>query len=125
MTLGDVFVVGGAGCEAAVQDADQAVAELAQGGAVADAAARELVVVAAGAGRATQRGEGLQAEGVDEPIVVHVAGHDDLLLARLTGDGAGAGVVLAGTGVAVAGLAVAELGKHPSARTTPRPGWLR
>jgi hypothetical protein len=39
---------------------------------VADTAATELVVVAAGAARATQRGEGLQAEGVDEPIVVHM-----------------------------------------------------
>ena len=47
---GGVFVVGGAGRGAAVQDADQAVAELAQGGAVADPAPTELVVVAAGTG---------------------------------------------------------------------------
>src|ERR1041384_3960408 len=82
---GDVFVVGGAGREAAVQDADQAIAELAQGRAVADPASAELVVVAAGAGRAAQRGEGLQAEGVDEPGVVHIAGHDEGLLAGLAG----------------------------------------
>jgi hypothetical protein len=37
---GGVFVVGGAGLEAAVQDADEAVAELAQRGVVADTAAR-------------------------------------------------------------------------------------
>ena len=43
------LVVGGAGLEAAAEDADEAVAELAQRGAVADAAAAELVVVAAGA----------------------------------------------------------------------------
>jgi hypothetical protein len=47
---GGVFVVDGAGFEAAVQDADEAVAELAERGVVADAAGTELVVVGAGAG---------------------------------------------------------------------------
>jgi hypothetical protein len=43
--LGGVFVVGGCGCEAAaVQDADEAVGELAQAGLVADVAVAELVV---------------------------------------------------------------------------------
>lgn len=35
---GGVFVVGGSGFEAAVQDADEAVGELAEGGLVADVA---------------------------------------------------------------------------------------
>jgi hypothetical protein len=48
---GGGFVVGGAGGEAAVQDADQAVAELAERG-VADAAGAQRVVVGAGAGEA-------------------------------------------------------------------------
>ena len=47
---GGVLVVCGAGFQAAVQDADQPVAELAQRGAVALAAAAQLVVIGAGAG---------------------------------------------------------------------------
>jgi hypothetical protein len=49
---GGGFVVGGAGGEAAVQDADQAVGELAERGVVADAAGAQRVVVGAGAGEA-------------------------------------------------------------------------
>lgn len=45
MVPGDVFVVGGAGFEAAVQDADEAVGDLAEGGLVADVAGAELAVV--------------------------------------------------------------------------------
>jgi hypothetical protein len=45
-----VFVVRGAGLEAAVQDPDEAVTELAERGAVTDAAGALLVVVGAGAG---------------------------------------------------------------------------
>ena len=47
---GGRFVVAGAGFEAAVQDADEAVAELAEGGVVAEAAGASLVVVGAGSG---------------------------------------------------------------------------
>ena len=47
---GGVFVVAGAGLEAAVEDADEAVGELAQRGVVAGAAGAEGVVVGAGAG---------------------------------------------------------------------------
>src|SRR5215472_16501544 len=47
---GGVLVVAGAGFEAAVQDADQPVAGLAQRGGVRLAAGAELVVVGAGAG---------------------------------------------------------------------------
>jgi hypothetical protein len=68
-----------------VQDADQAVAELAERGVVADAAGAELVVVGAGAGRGAQRGECLTVERVDEPVVVHMAGQYGLLLAGLAG----------------------------------------
>jgi hypothetical protein len=47
---GGLFVVGGVGLEAAVQDADEAVGELAEGGLVADVAGAELLVVGGGAG---------------------------------------------------------------------------
>jgi hypothetical protein len=55
------LVVVGAGLEAAVQDADESIAELAERGAVAGAAGAELVVVSAGAGRIGQCLERLQA----------------------------------------------------------------
>jgi hypothetical protein len=47
---GGVFVVGGSGSEAAVEDADEAVGELAEGGLVADVASTELLVVGTGSG---------------------------------------------------------------------------
>jgi hypothetical protein len=47
---GGVFVVVGLGFEAAVEDADEPVGELAQGGLVADASVAELSVVGAGSG---------------------------------------------------------------------------
>jgi hypothetical protein len=50
MAPGGVFVVGGAGLQTAVEDADEAVAELAEGGLVAGAAVAEGLVVGAGAG---------------------------------------------------------------------------
>lgn len=56
---GGVILVVCAGLEAAVQDAAEAV-ELAQHGTMPDAASAKLVVVGAGIGRATERGEGLQ-----------------------------------------------------------------
>jgi hypothetical protein len=45
-----VFVVGGSGFEAAVQDADEAVGESAQRGLVADVAVAQLLVVRLGSG---------------------------------------------------------------------------
>jgi hypothetical protein len=45
-----VFVVAGAGLEAAVEDADESVGELAEGGVVADPAVAERLVVGVGAG---------------------------------------------------------------------------
>jgi hypothetical protein len=50
MGPGGGFVGGGVGLEATVEDADEAVAELAEGGLVADAAGAQCLVVAAGAG---------------------------------------------------------------------------
>ncbi len=47
---GGGFVVGGMGAEAAVQDADEAVAELAESSLVADPASAEGLVVGLGAG---------------------------------------------------------------------------
>jgi hypothetical protein len=47
---GGVFVVGVAGLQTAVQDADEAVCELPQGGLVADVAAAQCLVVRGGAG---------------------------------------------------------------------------
>ena len=47
---GCVFVVAGSRFEAAVEDADEAVGELAEGGLVADVAAAELLVVGLGSG---------------------------------------------------------------------------
>jgi len=46
---GDGLVVARVGLEAAVEDADEAIAELAERGVVADAAGAELIVVGAGA----------------------------------------------------------------------------
>ena len=48
-------------------------------------------------------------QGVGQAVVTHVSGQDDFLLARGSGDGAGAGVVLTGSGAVVAGGVVAEL----------------
>ena len=60
---GGGLVVTGAGFQAAVQDADEPVGELAQGGWVAGPAGAELVVVGAGAGRDRRplRGRGRRA----------------------------------------------------------------
>src|SRR5207249_7623486 len=71
---GGRLVVEGAGFEAAVQDADEPVGELAQGGVVAGAAGALVVVVGACPGGGPEGGEGLGHEGVDEPVVVDVPG---------------------------------------------------
>ena len=49
------FVVAGAGFEAAVEDADEPVGELAQGGVVFGVTGFELVIVGTGAGRGVER----------------------------------------------------------------------
>src|ERR1035438_6061304 len=94
MRPGGFLAVESAGFEAAVQDADEAVRELAEGGVVVGTAGSLLVVVGAGAGRGLERSEGLGHESVDEPVVVDVPGEGDLPLAGGAGDRAGRGVVL-------------------------------
>src|SRR5918994_5382019 len=96
MRPGGCLVVGRAGFEAAVQDADKPVGELAQRGVVVGATSALPVVVGPGARRDPQRRERLGHQRVDEPVVVHEPGSDDLLLTRGAGDRAGGGVVLAG-----------------------------
>jgi hypothetical protein len=75
-----------------VQDAGQAVGELAQGGVVPGAAGALLVVAGAGAGRGAEGGEGLGQVGVDEPIVAGEPGQGGFLLVGSAGDRAGCGV---------------------------------
>jgi hypothetical protein len=77
---GGCLVVGGAGFEEAVQDADEPVGELAQGGVVLGAAGTLGVVEGAGAGRGAQGAHGLGHERVGEPVVADEPGGDDLLL---------------------------------------------
>src|SRR5674476_556271 len=115
LTPSNPLVVGGAGFEAAVQDADEAVAELSQGCVVADVAAPQRVVVGAGSRRSAQGAERLMVQGIGQSLVAHVSGQDDFLLARGPGDGAGARVVLAGTGALVTG-GVCLLYTSPSPR---------
>jgi hypothetical protein len=122
---GGCLVVDGAGFEAAVQDADQAVGDLAQGGVVFGAAGTLLVVVGAGTRRALESRERLGHEGVDEPVVMHEAGQGYFLLAGGAGDRRGSRVVLASLGRDVAARVIAEFREHPGAENRPRPGWLR
>lgn len=96
-----------------MQDADEAVGDLAQHGVVVEPAGALSVVVGARPGRGLQRRLCLQHEGVDEPVVVHVSGGDELPFARGAGDRAGAGIVLAVLCGDVAGGVVTELGEHP------------
>src|SRR5215471_5167714 len=110
---GGGFVVDGAGLQAAVQDADEPVGELAQGRLVADVSGSERVVVGAGAGGSFQRAEGPLLNGVTQAGVAGVAGQHEFLSSRGTRDGRGAGVVLARFGVGEAGAVISELGQHP------------
>lgn len=124
MRPGGRLVVEGAGLGTAVEDADQAVGELAQGGVVACAAGSLPVVAGACAGRKPQGGECLGEEGIDEPVVVDEPGQRDLLLAGRAGDWGGPGVVLAGLSGGVPAGGVAGLCEHPGAEGWPQP-WLR
>jgi len=78
---GGGLVVEGAGLQASVQDADEAVREPAERVAVVVSFGALLVVEGARSGGCLQRGEGPGHQGVDEPVVVDEPGGDDLLLA--------------------------------------------
>ena len=122
---GGVFVVFGAGFEAAVQDADEPVRELTKRGVVTDLPGSQGVVVGPRTRRRTERGKRLLVKRVAEPTVGGVPGQHDGLLPRRPSDRALPGVVLPGPGVDESFLVIAELTQRPAARTTPRPGWLR
>src|SRR6266566_5789201 len=119
---GGCLVVGGAGFEAAVEDADEPVGELAEGGVVLGAAVAFGVVEGAGAGRGADGGQGLGHERVGEPVVADEPGGHDLLFPRGPGDGAGGGVVLAGLAAGVPAGVVAELAEDPGAGNRPDSG---
>src|SRR5260370_36599360 len=119
---GDCLVVEGARLEAAVQDADEPVGELAQGGIVLSAAGALGVVEGPGAGRGGQRGEGLGHERVGEPVVADEPGHDGFLLSRGAGDRGGGGSVLAGLAPDIPVPVVAELAENPGAEDESQAG---
>src|SRR5580704_13234691 len=96
VTPGGGLVVEGAGLQASVQDADEAVREPAERVAVVVSFGALLVVEGACSGGCLQRREGPGHQGVDEPVVVDEPGGDNLLLAGGAGDRAGAAVILAG-----------------------------
>ncbi len=79
-----------------MEDADEPVGDLAEGGVVAQAAAAELVVVGVDVGVVHGGGEGLLVEGVDEAVVVDEPGVHGPQFAGLAGDGCGAGGSFAG-----------------------------
>src|ERR1039457_2360104 len=119
---GGCLVVDGAGLEASVQDADEPVGELAEGGGVLCGAGAFGVVEGPGAGRGGQGGEGLGHQRVGEPVVADEPGGDDLLLSRRAGDRGGGGVVLAGLAAGVAVRVVAELAEDPGAEDGSQAG---
>ncbi len=80
---GGGFVVAGSGFQAAVQDAGQAVAELAQRGVVPGAAGPECVVVGPGARGDGQRAEGLLVQRIGQAAVAYPAGQQVLRLPDL------------------------------------------
>src|SRR5436190_637114 len=80
--------IGGVVAEVAMQDADQPIAQGAQGLMVGGASGALLVVVGPGARRAGKRAEGPQVAGVGEALGAGGAGQHDLAGARGAGDGA-------------------------------------
>lgn len=84
---GGVFVVGAAGAEAAMQVADEAVAESSEGSVVEVAGGPALVVEVPAAGAGLEGAEGPLVDGVVEAPVADVAGQHGFLLAGCDGDG--------------------------------------
>src|SRR6476469_6160920 len=77
---------------------------------------RVLVVSGSGVEAAVEDSDepvGYLAEGVDEPIVVNVAGRNDSHLPGLPGDRAGPRIVFAIFGAAVTGRGIPEFCEHP------------
>jgi hypothetical protein len=109
------FVVRGAGLQASVQDADEPVGQPPGCVVVLNPAGAEVVVEGAGAGRGTQRGEGLGHERVDQPVVVDEPGSHDFLLARRAGNRGRGGVVPAPLAAGIPVRVVAEFAEHPGA----------
>ena len=82
---GGVFVVEGCVAQAAVQDADEAVGQGAQGLVVGVAGGAVLVIERSGAGAGGQGAEGPLVDGVIEAAVADVAGQDGVFSARRDG----------------------------------------
>src|SRR6201996_1274169 len=117
---GGVLVVGGVVGQAAVHDADQAVAESAERLVVGVPGGSMLVVVGAGAGAGGQGGKGPQVDRVGEALVAGVAGQHGPPGARSTRDGGRSGVVFATLGGGVPAWCIAELAEHPGAQDGPQ-----
>lgn len=86
MAPGGGFVVGGAGGQATVEDADEAVGQGSQGGVVRGFSCAVVVVVGPCSGRAGQCRDGLLVQGIGQPPVTGVAGQDHAFEAGCSGD---------------------------------------
>ena len=84
---GGVFVVDGVVAEAAVEEADESVAECSQGTGVGVAGGSTLVVEGSGARAGGEGGEGPLVADVGEAPVAGVAGEHDVVFAGRSGDG--------------------------------------
>lgn len=84
---GGVFVVEGPGSEAAVQDADETVAEGSEGLVVGVAEGASVVVERSGAGAVGERAERPLVDGIREAAVADEPGQSDAAVARSAGDG--------------------------------------
>ena len=122
---GGGLVVGGAGLQASVQDADEAVSQSPECVVVVESFGALLVIEGARSGGCVQRREGPGHQGVDEPVVVDEPGGDNLFLARRAGDRAGAAVVLAGLRADVPAGSSPNSPSTRAPRMAPIPGWDR
>ena len=84
---GCVFAIGGAVAEAAVEDADESVAQGAQGLMMHVAGGAVVVVEGSRAWAVVDRAEGPVVDGVIEATVADVAGQHGAFLARCHGQG--------------------------------------
>src|ERR1035441_1542835 len=119
---GDCLVVGGAGFEAAVEDADEPVAELAERSVVAGAAGALAGGIGARSWWFGEGGQGLGAQGVGEAAVADIPGQDGLASPGRASDRAGPGVVLPALGGSVTAGGIAELAEYPGAGDRADPG---